>query len=151
MQQGKDNGLPRNMLFFFFATLQKHCLSVLNSPEKRTLTVLYHSLEQKPWCAIPEIREHCQSLLRQSASDRFIFYTRSSLERNRDKQFKDSIFIMKDLNIKSIHYPCSNNKLSINFSQIPKKNCGCWLFDNGGTSRVHWRQFSSGCHRWAPA
>lgn len=69
-------GTPR------FLNSTKNSLSVLNSPKKKTLTVLHDSLEHKPWRAISEIREHCQSLLFQGASDRFIpiFYTQSSLE-----------------------------------------------------------------------
>lgn len=77
-----------------FSTIQKYCLSVLNSPEKKTLTVLHDSPKHKPWCAISEIREHCQSLLRQGASDRltFIFYTQSSLEGNQETRNSKLVF-----------------------------------------------------------
>lgn len=133
-----------------FLTFQNHCFPVLNSPEKKTLTVLHDSLEHKPWCAISEIREHSQSLLCQGAPDRFtlLFYTRSSLEGNQETSNSKLVFsLLNNLSIKSIHHPCFNNELSKlvrNIFQIPKRNCVCWLFDNSDTSRVDRRQISWG-------
>lgn len=77
-----------------FSTTQEHCLSVLNSPDKKTLTVLHDSLEHKPWCAISEVREQCQSLLRQGAPDSLtlIFCTQSSLEEIKRQEIQNRYF-----------------------------------------------------------
>lgn len=63
-------------------------------PKKKTLTVLDDFLEHNPWCAISEIREHYQSLLRRGTSDRFtlVFHTECSLERNQETSNSKLVF-----------------------------------------------------------